>query len=240
MQNNIVLKLEDVFFSYNKQTVLEKINFTIYSGQIITIIGPNGGGKTTLAKLVLNLLKPNKGTVKLEKNISLGYMPQRISLTHLMPLTVARFLGLSINDRCNHYSIEEIANMLKISYLLNKQIYNLSGGELQKIIFACSLINKPDLLVLDEPIQGIDITGQMEFYTMIERIRDIYKIAILMISHDLYMVMKATNHVICLNKHICCEGTPENISKHSSYIDLFGQHAINKIAVYQHYHDHKH
>lgn len=240
MENKIVLKVNDLYFSYNKQIVLEKINFNIFAGQIVTIIGPNGSGKTTLAKLVLNLLKPDNGTIKLEKKISLGYMPQKISLNNLMPLSVGRFLHLSINYKSDHYNVDEIAKMLNIISLLDKQIYNLSGGELQKVIFACSLINKPNLLVLDEPIQGIDITGQMEFYTMIEYIRDMYKIAILMISHDLYMVMRATDHVICLNKHVCCEGTPENISKNSSYIDLFGQQAINKIAVYQHYHDHKH
>ncbi|MFV9876334.1 MAG: ATP-binding cassette domain-containing protein [Rickettsiales endosymbiont of Dermacentor nuttalli] len=240
MEHKVILKVKDLSFSYAKQIVLEKINFIVYEGQIVTIIGPNGSGKTTLAKLLLNLLKPNIGTVSLGNNISVGYMPQKLSINNLMPLRVSKFLQLSINYKLNHYSIEDVANILNILYLLDNQMYNLSGGELQKVIFACSLINKPNLLVLDEPIQGIDIIGQMEFYTMIERIRDIYKISILMISHDLYMVMKATDHVICLNRHICCEGTPDDITKNSSYIDLFGKHAANNIAIYQHYHDHEH
>lgn len=232
-----ILRIRNVNI-FKKARILTDINFDLKRGKILTIVGPNGSGKTTLAKIILNLVKPDTGEVILAKDTKIGYMPQKIIFDRLMPLNVKNFLQL--NSYTDNTALLSVIDELNIKNIQNSQISNLSGGELQKVMFARALLKQPNLLVLDEPTQGIDVSGQVEFYKLIDRIRLEKKISVLMISHDLYMVMKSTDYVLCLNKHICCEGTPEDVSKHPEYINLFGKETAKTISVYPHHHDHYH
>jgi zinc transport system ATP-binding protein len=237
MKQEIIVKLEDISINFDEQKILEHINFSVKEGEIITIIGPNGSGKTTLAKIILGLIKPTSGNIWVKEHIKVGYMPQKISIDKQLPLTIERFLHLT---GANTELVNKAAEEIGISYIMKKQVHDISGGEMQRVMLARSILFSPSILVLDEPIQGVDITGQIEFYELIAKIRNSKKISIIMISHDLYMVMKATDHVLCLNKHICCHGTPEDISKHPYYIEAFGSQALGTLALYSHHHDHKH
>jgi zinc transport system ATP-binding protein len=239
MNNEAILELTNINLSFSRIKILEDINISIKRGEILTIIGPNGSGKTSLAKLILGIIKPDSGAKKIKDNINIGYMPQKISIDPQLPLTVERFLTLS-SKQYDKDIMQGLAAEIGITPLLKREIQNISGGEMQRLMLARSLLFNPELLVLDEPIQGVDITGQAEFYNLIEKLRKTRNIAIIMISHDLYMVMKTTDHVLCLNRHICCQGTPEDISKHPSYIKLFGNDALKALAVYSHHHDHLH
>ena len=172
--------------------------------QIVTLIGPNGAGKTSLVKIVLGLSKPSAGSVKLRKNLRVGYMPQRLHVDNSMPISVQKFLQLAV--RAKPELIEQVLSEVKASQLLHSQIHSLSGGELQRVLLARALIQEPEFLVLDEPVQGVDINGQAELYALISSIRDRHQCGILMVSHDLHLVMSATDEVICLNQHVCCHG----------------------------------
>jgi zinc transport system ATP-binding protein len=237
MSNKLLVQLNNISLSFNNQRILEDISFTVAEGEIITIIGPNGSGKTTLAKILLGLIKPDYGSRTIAANIVCSYMPQKIKINEQLPLTVCRFLSLT---KASKQHILTLSEEIGIAHLLDKQIHYISGGELQKVLLTRSLLFNPQLMVLDEPIQGVDINGQAEFYQLIAKIRDQRNIAIVMISHDLYMVMKSTEKVLCLNRHICCQGTPEDISKHPYYMDAFNKDALSTLALYSHQHDHVH
>lgn len=226
---NLRLKLQN-------KVILDNINLSLKSDSVVTLIGPNGAGKSTLVKCILNFIKPTSGDIIIAPGIKIGYMPQKIDIEPLMPINVQRFLSLTV---CSKENFRTVVAELKIAKLLMTKMQLLSGGELQRVLLAKALLREPELLILDEPVQGVDITGQSEFYELITMVKNKYKCGILMVSHDLHVVMSGTDRVVCLNKHICCDGMPEAISEHPEFIDLFGD-KVSRIAVYTHHHNHEH
>ncbi|MCY4471580.1 MAG: ATP-binding cassette domain-containing protein [Kistimonas sp.] len=224
-----LLELRDVHLAFQGRPVLSNISLNLQAGQIVTLIGPNAAGKTTLVRVVLGLLKPDKGTRRVLKGLCIGYMPQKLHIEPGMPLTVSRFLALA--GACRSRAQEALA-CVGVAHLNARPVRLLSGGEIQRVLLARALLRKPQLLVLDEPVQGVDITGQRELYRLIESLCRKTGCAILMISHDLHLVMAATDQVICLNRYICCHGHPAHVSEHPAYHSLFGE----GLAVYNHHH----
>ncbi len=219
------------------QQLLRHIDLDVVRGRILTVIGPNGAGKTTLVRLALGLLRPTEGHIRRAPGLRIGYMPQRLALPDSMPLTVGRFLALAERDKAK---VLPGARETGIEHLMEHPMQALSGGETQRVLLARALLGSPDLLVLDEPVQGIDVNGQAELYRLIVRARDTLGCAVLMVSHDLHLVMAATDEVLCINQHVCCSGHPEAVSRHPAYLDLFGAIDSETLAVYTHHHDHAH
>ena len=240
--NNILVSIQNVSLSRQQQPILIDINFDIHAQELITIIGPNGCGKSTLLKIILNMVKPDSGTVTSIPDLSIGYVPQRFAIQKLMPITVKRFLSLGTNNSNNNIDWSQLISELAIESLMQQAIQNLSGGELQRVLLVRALLKQPQLLILDEPAQGVDISGQAELYGLIKKIKQRYQCAVLLVSHDLYFVMAGTDTVICLNKHICCVGHAESVSRDPKFLKLFGLEASvgNNFALYTHSHDHHH
>lgn len=234
----MIAELENIGLTINKQSILSNINLKLNKGEITTLIGPNGGGKTSTARILLGLLKPTSGKITKNSSIKLGYMPQKIEIDKTIPINARDFLLLSTRKVQFDQNLKNFAAKLNVEKILHKQIHDLSGGELQKILFLRSIINNPDLLVLDEPTQYMDINAIQDFYQIIDEVRKTNSCAILLISHDLHMVMQKTDVVFCINHHICCHGSPESVNQHPEYLSLFGKK--EQIAIYQHHHDHKH
>ena len=230
-----LLEARELGYRAGGHAILEHISLRLHAGEILTVIGPNGAGKTTLLKLLIGLLVPSSGSVWREPGLRVGYMPQRLAIDPALPLSVERFLQLA--ER-NPARIAEIAAEVGIERLLRTPLAAISGGEFQRALLARALLREPELLVLDEPVQGVDMGGQAELYTLIKDVRAQHRCAVLMISHDLHLVMAATDTVLCLNRHVCCAGRPEVVSNHPAYLQLFGSAA--EIAVYTHHHDHAH
>jgi len=230
--------LKNISLKLNEQQILKNINLRINRGQITTLIGPNGGGKTSIARILIGILKPSSGEVFIQKNIKIGYVPQKLEIEKTIPLRVMDFLELFAQKNTKTQLL--IIKKLNIGTILEKSLHQISIGQMQKILLAQALMNSPDLLVLDEPTSNMDISAQADFYNLLEEIRKQQNCAILLISHDLHIVMQQTNQVICVNHHICCEGNPESINNHPEYLSLFGKHKINNIAIYPHHHDHLH
>ena len=238
-----LLKAEHISLKFGSKAVLVDVNLTVNRGEIVTVIGPNGAGKSSLVRVVLGLIKPTRGQVSWEPGIKIGYMPQKINIEPYLPLSVLRFLQIAGGTEALDLQADASQNMmgtLKIHHLLKEPIQQLSGGEFQRVLLARALLRKPDFLVLDEPLQGVDIASQGHLYTLIGEIRDQYHCGILMVSHDLHFVMAGTDAVICLNHHVCCSGKPETVSKHPEFLSLFGLKTPFGIAVYAHDHDHAH
>jgi zinc transport system ATP-binding protein len=224
--NNILVKVQNISVKIQGNDILDNISLDVERGRIVTLIGPNGAGKSTLVRIVLGLLKPNSGNVFRQDGIRIGYMPQHLSIDPILPITVMSFLRLSRVKT----DIKQVVAEVGISHLLDRPIQKISGGEMQRVLLARALLREPDLLVLDEPIQGVDLTGQSELYELIGKIRQQRGCGILMVSHDLHLVMAATDYVVCLNKHLCCSGHPEVVTKDPAYLKLFGT------AIYTHKH----
>lgn len=233
-----LVSVKNIFVEFDQQSVLENISFSIEMGKIITLLGPNGAGKSTLVKLVLGLIQPTRGVIKRKANLTIGYVPQKLKLDSTMPLTIKRFLKL--NKKITNLDIENILERVNASNLINKTMHQLSGGEMQRVLLSQALIKKPDLLILDEPTQGVDVNGQISLYNLIANAKNEFNCAVLMVSHDLHLVMAKTDEVICLNKHICCVGTPALVSADPEFIALFGRNAAKQLAVYRHHHIYKH
>ncbi len=232
--------LKNISLKLNDQQILKNIDLEIKKGQITTLIGPNGGGKTSIARILIGILKPSSGEVFIRKNIRIGYIPQKLEIEKTIPLRVIDFLKLNLPSPNSPNLPTAIIKKVGIEDILQKSIHQISGGQMQKTLLARALINNPDILVLDEPTSNMDISAQAEFYDLIEEIRKKQHCAILLISHDLHIVMHKTNQVICVNRHICCEGNPESINNHPEYLSLFGKHKVDNIAIYPHHHDHQH
>ncbi|MGN7293487.1 ATP-binding cassette domain-containing protein [Rhizobium sp. SAFR-030] len=213
------------------------IDLSIRRGEIVTLIGPNGAGKSTTAKLAIGVLKPDEGAVSRSGSLTIGYVPQKLSIDWTMPLTVERLMHLT--GRLSQPVLQEALTAVGIPHLLKAEVQHLSGGEFQRALLARAIARKPDLLVLDEPVQGVDFAGETTLYDLIGRLRDTTGCGILMISHDLHVVMASTDTVICLNGHICCRGTPDAVSQSADYRQLFGG-AARGLAFYDHRHDHEH
>lgn len=236
-----LLRLENVSKSYHKNLVLENVSFSVNSGETVTLIGPNGAGKSTLMKISLGILGVSSGKVFRPKSISVGYMPQKVMIDEVLPLSVRDFLYL--RPRVSYDEVEEALETVRLPHLSMQPVQSASGGEMQRILLARALLGKPDLLVLDEPVQGIDIMGQQEIYGLIAKVRDKTGCGVLMISHDLHLVMASTDQVLCLNRHICCSGTPEFVQDNPEYHAMMGR-PMEGVAIYTHdhgaEHDHKH
>lgn len=237
-EKEVLLALEGVSFQNGGRKILENIGLSLHASEIMTLIGPNGAGKTTLLRLALGFLKPSSGTVRMKKGLAVGYMPQRLHIDPTFPITVKGFLSLV--PASQREKIKPILEELEILHLYKSPLQTLSGGEMQRVLLAHALVRKPELLILDEPVQGVDVHGQMALYQLISRVRERTGCAILMVSHDLHFVMAATDQVICLNSHICCRGTPEIVTKDPAYAKLFGPVTANQVAFYIHDPDHRH
>lgn len=233
-----LLEVADLGLVIGQRLLLEKINFKIAQGEILTIIGPNGAGKTTLLRVALGLIRPTSGTVNMKPRLTIGYMPQRLHLDPTFPLTVKRLLALACNNDMD--KVLPLLDEVGATHVLDSQMQNLSGGEMQRVLLARALVREPDLLVLDEPVQGVDVHGQVDLYQLISRIRDQRGCAVLMVSHDLHLVMAATDRVLCLNQHVCCSGTPESVTNDPAFQELFGSAAVQSMAVYVHDQNHHH
>ena len=236
-QNKLLVKLENAGVYKSSKWLVRGVSFEINQGQIITLIGPNGSGKTTTAKMILNILNTDEGLV-IGNTKKMAYVPQKINIDWTMPLRVIDFM--KITSSLNKTEITESLNMTGVDKLLYNQIHSLSGGEFQRVLIARAIAKKPDLLVLDEPVQGVDFNGEIALYNLIKEISVNLNCGILLISHDMHFVMSTTDHVICLNGHICCSGSPSNVVKNPEYIKLFGQHNSETLSYYQHQHDHSH
>ncbi len=236
-QKKLLVKLEKAGVHRSSKWLVRGISFEINQGQIVTLIGPNGSGKTTTAKMILNILNADEGLVTGNAN-KMAYVPQKISIDWTMPLRVIDFMKLTSN--LNNTQVNESLTMTGVDKLLYNQINSLSGGEFQRVLIARAIAKKPELLVLDEPVQGVDFNGEIALYNLIKEISVSLNCGILLISHDMHFVMSTTNHVICLNGHICCSGTPGSVVKNPEYIKLFGEHNSETLSYYQHNHDHSH
>ena len=233
-----LLELTDIDLFIGQRQLLQQVSLKVGRGEILTIIGPNGAGKTTLLRIALGLLPPTTGRVLRQRDISIGYMPQRLHIDPTFPLTVKRFLTLT--GKHQRAKILPLLEEVGAAHVLESPLQNISGGELQRVLLARALVREPDLLVLDEPVQGVDVHGQVELYQLITRIRDQHNCAVLMVSHDLHLVMAATDRVLCLNRHICCSGSPEVVSNDPAYLELFGPLAVQHLAIYTHDRTHRH
>ena len=214
------------------------MDLAVQPGEIVTLIGPNGSGKTTLVRVLLGLLKPATGSVVRRPGLRIGYIPQHLHVDDTLPLTVGRFLRLCAPEARERVSV--VLDEVGVGDLLARPFQAVSGGEMKRILLAQALLREPDLLVLDEPSAGVDVTGQAELYTLIKSIRDSRRCGVLLVSHDLHLVMAATDTVLCINHHVCCSGHPESVSQHPAYLELFGAPASAKLAVYTHHHNHTH
>jgi len=237
MSNNL-LELQSISLKVGERQLLDSIDLTLHAGEIMTVVGPNGAGKTTLLRVALGLQKPTSGQVKLASNVMVGYVPQKLHIDPTFPITVRRFLALAKVQ--NKVDFNALLSDVGAEHVIDSPLQNLSGGELQRVLMARALMREPNILVLDEPVQGVDVHGQVELYDLISRVRTERGCAILMVSHDLHLVMSSTDRVLCLNQHICCSGTPEVVFSDPAYAALFGAHAANHLAVYIHEKDHKH
>ncbi|EIK97581.1 zinc ABC transporter ATP-binding protein [Pseudomonas sp. M47T1] len=235
--SDALIRLEQVAVTFAGQAVLDNIELSVRSGEIVTLIGPNGAGKTTLVRAVLGLLKPDSGLVWRKPKLRIGYMPQKLHVDPTLPLSVLRFLRLvpGVDRPRAMAALAEVG----AEQVIDSPVQNISGGEMQRVLLARALLREPQLLVLDEPVQGVDVAGQAELYSLITRLRDRHGCGVLMVSHDLHLVMSTTDQVVCLNRHVCCSGHPEQVSGDPAFVELFGDHAPS-LAVYHHHHDHAH
>ena len=218
--------------------ILDNVDFSIGRGEIVTLIGPNGAGKSTLIKVALGLEKLDSGVIWRAPDLTVGYQPQRYSLDPALPLSVRRLVTL--NCAATEARVAEVLAVLRLTRLKDADVHTLSGGELQRVMLARALLREARLLVLDEPSQNLDVGGAIEIYRIIADARKATGCSVLVVSHDLNVVMAATDKVYCLNTHLCCSGPPEDVGRHKAFLDLFGAAAANTLAIYPHHHDHEH
>ena len=237
MGNNILVKLNNVGFRQNQKWLVQGVSLQVEKAKIVTLIGPNGSGKSTTAKIALGLLKNIEGEVEKFTN-KIGYVPQKISIDWTLPLRVRDFMLLT--DKLKEDTMEEALSLTGVVDLKDKSLGNLSGGEFQRVLLARAISKKPELLVLDEPVKGVDFTGEIALYELIKEISEKLNCGILLISHDLHTVMSATDYVVCLNGHVCCSGSPKEVAKNNEYKALFGDQAAQTLSIYEHKHDHIH
>jgi len=214
------------------------VDLSVSSGEIVTLIGPNGSGKSTSAKMALGILKPTEGSAHKRGRLKIGYVPQKLMIDWTMPLNVHRFMQLTA--RPSQAEIDKALERTGVGHLRKSEVRHLSGGQMQRVMLARAIAMQPDLLVLDEPVQGVDYSGEIAIYDLIANIGKELGCGILMISHDLHVVMAATDQVVCLNGHVCCQGSPRDVSQSAAFKTLFGERAAGALAVYEHNHDHVH
>ena len=232
-----LIAAEGIGLALEGRAILDGIDLAVHPGEIVTLIGPNGAGKTSLVRVLLGLVRPDRGRILRKPGLKVGYVPQRMDRDPILPLDADRFLALAGRTRPERRraALDEVG----AGHVARQPFHALSGGELQRVLLARALLCEPDLLVLDEPVRGVDVGGQIALYDLVDRIRKNRGCGVIMISHDLHLVMAATDEVICLNTHICCAGRPETVTRHPEYRALFGT-AAERLAVYVHHHDHAH
>lgn len=233
-----LVSLNNAGIRRNGRWLVRGVDFSVSRGEIVTLIGPNGSGKSTSAKTAIGVLKPDEGSVERLPGLKVGYVPQKLAVDWTLPLTVRRLMTLTgpLAEKEMMAALESAG----MAHMLNAEVQHLSGGEFQRALMARAIARKPDLLVLDEPVQGVDFSGEIALYDLIKQIRNETGCGILLISHDLHVVMAETDTVICLNGHVCCRGTPQAVSQSPEYVRLFGSRAAQTLAVYSHHHDHTH
>ncbi len=235
----VLIDAHDISLKRNDKIILDHISITIDAGEIVTLVGPNGAGKTTLVKVLTGLIQPDAGKITSKPGLTTAYVPQQLLIDSSMPMLVSAFL--SINTSQKDVTLDDKLSALALvsaEHLLDKQSHSLSGGELRRVLLARAIMRQADLLVLDEPTTGVDINGQAQLYRLLTRIRDNTGCGILLISHDLHMVMSATDKVVCLNQHVCCQGKPDDINAHPEYLSLLEGHG--ELTIYNHHHNHQH
>ncbi|KKJ75714.1 zinc ABC transporter ATP-binding protein [Kiloniella litopenaei] len=232
------MQAENLTINFGGKTAIHNVSLTVHKNEIVTLIGPNGAGKSTLLRALLQALKPTSGEVWRKHGLVIGYVPQKLNIDPIMPMTVERFL--SIPDKRPLSEREAALRDVGALHTLKQAVQSLSGGEFQRVLLARAILRKPDILVLDEPVQGVDFQGQTELYKLISRLKEQSGFGILMVSHDLHIVMAETDRVICINGHICCSGAPTQVSDSPEYLALFGRQTKPGLAVYHHLHDHSH
>ena len=235
--NDLLVKVSDAGLYKDGKWLVKGVNLNITKGKIVTLIGPNGSGKTTTAKIALGLYKNIEGTVERLTN-KISYVPQKVSIDWTLPVRVIDFMVLT--QDLQDQEINDALNLTGVEHLKNNNLRELSGGEFQRVLLARAIAKKPDLLVLDEPVQGVDFTGEVELYALIKKISETLQCGILLISHDLHVVMSATDYVVCLNGHVCCSGTPVAVAQNKEYKELFGEKSSQLLSLYEHEHDHVH
>ncbi len=233
-----LIRAEALSVFHQRRAILKNVSLAVGARDFITIIGPNGAGKSMLLKCLIGLYQPDKGSVARKPGVKIGYVPQSLIVDHLMPITARRFLRL--RKKTDDAAIRQVGEETGIRDLSEKPLHLLSGGELQRVLLARALLGDPELLVLDEPAQNLDISGQLAFYKLLERIYEQRRIGILMVSHDLHLVMSCTRQVVCLFHHICCSGEPQVVTRDPEFISLFGNDMARMVSVYHHVHDHYH
>ncbi|SLN53215.1 metal ABC transporter ATP-binding protein [Ruegeria meonggei] len=233
-----LVSVEGLSIRYGANTVLLHVDMVIEPGEIVTIVGPNGSGKTSLLRAVIGATKPVAGRVVQKPGLKIGYVPQKLHIDPTLPITVERFMRLT--NQVSRQRCVDALDSAGVPDLLKRQMSQLSGGQFQRVLLARALINQPDILLLDEATQGLDQRGSAAFYQQIETVRRETGCAILMISHELHVVMSASDRVICLNGHVCCEGSPAVVASAPEYRALFGTGTGGALALYQHHHDHHH
>jgi len=233
-----LIALENAGAYRSGRWLVRGVTMTVEPDEIVTLIGPNGSGKSTTAKMALGVLNPDEGVAQQRLDLKVGYVPQKLAIDWTLPLTVSRFMKLTSN--VSDYEAQEALSTTQTLHLEKAELRTLSGGEFQRVLLARAMARKPDLLVLDEPVQGVDFNGEIALYDLIKDIRNEIHCGILLISHDLHVVMAATDRVICLNGHVCCSGTPTMVASSAEYKELFGARAASGLAIYEHAHDHEH
>ncbi|MBF9043708.1 ATP-binding cassette domain-containing protein [Rhodobacterales bacterium HKCCE4037] len=233
-----LIAVENLSVAYGAKTVLSHVDLHVDPGEIITIVGPNGSGKTSLLRAIIGAVQPAGGKIIRKPGLRLGYVPQKLHIDPTLPITVERFMRLT--DRASRATCQAALEQAGVPDLLDRQMSRLSGGQFQRVLLARALLGKPDLLLLDEATQGLDQPGSAAFYQQIETVRAETGCAILMISHELHVVMSASDRVVCLNGHVCCQGTPAVVASAPEYRALFGTGTGGAFALYQHDHDHSH
>lgn len=234
---NTLVSLKDIFLKYEDTLVLDGISLDIKENEIVTIIGPNGAGKTSLIKVLLGLCKANSGSIVLSSNLVIGYVPQKFHIEKTLPISVKSFLQL--NNNIDNSEILSVLEEVGVKHIVNSSLQKISGGQLQRVLLARALLRSPNLLVLDEPMQGVDLLGQQELYSLLSKIKHNHNCGVLLVSHDLTFVMANTDIVVCLHKHICCSGRPEEVGEDLKFKQLFQGHTDN-IGIYTHSHNHSH
>lgn len=234
---NLLIKLDNIGIFRSNKWLIRGISLELSKGEIVTLVGPNGSGKTTTAKVVLNILKPDEGEMIFNAK-KVAYLPQAISIDWTLPIRVRDFMKLT--SKLSDVEVTEALNLTGVENLISSDLRNLSGGEFQRVLLARAIARKPDLLVLDEPAQGVDFNGEISLYNLIKEISEQLECGILLISHDIHFVMAATDQVICLNGHICCSGSPNAVIKNPAFVELFGARASSALSFYEHQHDHNH
>ncbi len=234
-----LIEVSGLSVAFGGQTVLQEVDLVVEPGRVVTLVGPNGAGKSTLLRAALGLVRPQAGSVRRRPGLTIAYVPQKLNVEPTLPLTVRRFLALAVPGRPAEQALLSALERTGAAPLLERPLQGLSGGEKQRVLLARAILRGADLLVLDEPVAGVDVAGQAELYGQIAALRDQTGCAVLMVSHDLHLVMAATDQVVCLNRHVCCAGPPNTVRANPAWRRLFGD-VVPGLAVYTHHHDHHH